>query len=79
MLHAIGFAQTSHARLVLLEVRRRNIPAVRLYRALGFTVARVRRAYYDDGEDALEMNLMLDPNTGDIVPSVDEFPVDEEN
>lgn len=48
------------ARVVLLEVRRSNLPAVELYRKTGFEEVGVRRAYYsDNGEDALEFRLEL--------------------
>jgi ribosomal-protein-alanine N-acetyltransferase len=77
MARAIAFARQHGVRLVLLEVRRNNVPAVRLYRLLGFTVARLRSGYYDDGEDALEMVLVLDPETGDIVPGADEVQIEE--
>jgi len=63
---------------VLLEVRRSNQAAIRLYRSFGFSVAGLRRAYYSlDGEDALEMVLVLDPETGDIVPGQDEVRLEE--
>ena len=74
---AMGFARSHGVRLLLLEVRRHNRPAVQLYRTLGFTVSRLRSGYYDDGEDALEMTLVLDPETGDIVPGVDEVQLEE--
>jgi [ribosomal protein S18]-alanine N-acetyltransferase len=39
-----------------LEVRRSNLPAIRLYEREGFRAAGVRRRYYqDNGEDALVM------------------------
>jgi ribosomal-protein-alanine N-acetyltransferase len=42
-----------------LEVRTSNIPAVRLYRKLGFEIARTIRDYYADGEDAFLMARQL--------------------
>ncbi len=66
-------ARTHRVRLVLLEVRRSNLPAVSLYRSHGFSVIGVRRGYYaDTGEDALEMLLALDPQTGLPLPGRDE-------
>jgi ribosomal-protein-alanine N-acetyltransferase len=43
---------------VMLEVRRSNLPAQKLYQSIGFLTTGVRRGYYsDDGEDALAMSL----------------------
>lgn len=56
---AIDMAHQRETRLVLLEVRRSNEPALRLYGKLGFSVTGVRAHYYADGEDALEMALVL--------------------
>lgn len=47
--------------LVVLEVRASNVAAKTLYRSLGFEEVHVRRAYYRDGEDGLEMHARLDP------------------
>jgi len=58
---AIEHARASGMRLVLLEVRRHNTAAIRLYRSLGFLAVRVRRAYYANGDDAVEMGLGLEP------------------
>jgi [ribosomal protein S18]-alanine N-acetyltransferase len=75
---AVAFAKERQVRIVLLEVRRGNQPAIRLYRSFGFSVLGLRRGYYsDNGEDALEMVLVLDPETGDIVPSRDEVRLEE--
>ena len=68
----LAHAAAVRSRLVLLEVRRSNRPAIRLYRAFEFTAMGVRRAYYADGEDAIEMRLTLDPTTGNITPGQDE-------
>ncbi len=53
------FAREKGATRVLLEVRAGNAPAQALYAAFGFRTFNVRRAYYADGEDALEMELAL--------------------
>jgi [ribosomal protein S18]-alanine N-acetyltransferase len=46
----------------MLEVRRSNIQAQRLYQSLGFVMTGVRKGYYsDDGEDAFAMTLELSP------------------
>lgn len=77
MLDAIEFARQKHLRLILLEVKRTNRPAIELYRGLRFSAIGIRPKYYPDGEDALEMVLILDPNTGEMVPHADEVRIDE--
>jgi ribosomal-protein-alanine N-acetyltransferase len=45
---------------VMLEVRRSNLPAQRLYEGMGFSATGIRKGYYsDNGEDALAMTLEL--------------------
>lgn len=66
-------ARTHQVRLILLEVRRSNLPAIALYESFGFTTTGVRRGYYSDtGEDALEMRITLNPNTGEILSEASE-------
>ena len=49
-------------RRTLLEVRRSNVPAQRLYQRLGFAVAGVRRNYYTHPEeDALVLTRQVLP------------------
>ena len=70
-------ASSERRRLVLLEVRRSNQAAIQLYRAHGFSAIGVRRAYYtDNSEDAVEMMLAIDPDTGSILPAHDEIVLD---
>jgi ribosomal-protein-alanine N-acetyltransferase len=57
---------------VLLEVRRSNAAAIALYRRVGFFAMGVRSRYYPDDEDAVEMVLMIDPETGAVVAHDDE-------
>ncbi|MBX3259028.1 MAG: ribosomal protein S18-alanine N-acetyltransferase [Labilithrix sp.] len=57
----VAFARRERAAKVLLEVRASNEPAIRLYERLGFARFNVRKAYYSDGEDGVEMMLELDP------------------
>lgn len=52
-------ARQRGCRLVVLEVRAHNDPALALYVGAGFEVARRRDGYYRDGEGALEMVLEL--------------------
>ena len=73
----LRYAAHTRSRIIVLDVRRSNRPAVSLYRRFGFTVGRVRRAYYgDDDEDALEMTLGIDPETGQPQLGHDEIQVD---
>jgi len=44
----------------LLDVRRSNIRAIRLYQSLGFKIVSERKRYYSDGENALQMVLELE-------------------
>ena len=47
---------------VILEVRRSNLPAQKLYESMGFATTSIRKGYYSDyGEDALAMSLELAP------------------
>jgi [ribosomal protein S18]-alanine N-acetyltransferase len=50
----VGATQPDGAR-VLLEVRTDNAPAIALYKKRGFETLRLRKGYYQDGCDALEM------------------------
>jgi ribosomal-protein-alanine N-acetyltransferase len=70
---AIDYASANRMRLILLEVRHTNDAALKLYRTAGFHVIGVRRGYYErHGEDAIEMMLTLDPDTGAVQPGRDE-------
>jgi len=48
-----------NAKSCFLEVRVKNIPAVNLYKKLGFVVTNTIRSYYIDGEDAYHMSQEL--------------------
>ena len=50
------------ARRIFLEVRPSNEAALRLYTGKGFHKLRLRKRYYADGEDALEMLKDLYPD-----------------
>ena len=71
---ALGYAREQHVRLLLLEVRKSNQPAIRLYRSAGFFAMGVRKRYYPDDEDAVEMVLALGEN-GEIEHRPDEVSV----
>ncbi len=66
----VNFARGARKRLLLLEVRSSNAAAIALYESAGFGRTGVRRGYYsDNGEDALEMRITLNPDTGELVPN----------
>lgn len=44
----------------VLDVRRSNIRAIRLYQSVGFKIVSERKRYYSDGEDAFQMILELE-------------------
>ena len=71
--HVLDAAKGGTARLVLLEVRRSNAGAIALYRSFGFAVFGLRRRYYPDDEDAIEMSVALDAKTGEPMPRADEL------
>jgi ribosomal-protein-alanine N-acetyltransferase len=58
--HLVSLARASHATIVLLEVRKSNKAAIRLYESAGFQRIGLRRGYYpaEDGrEDALVLGF----------------------
>lgn len=55
----LAHARGRKARVVLLEARRGNVAAQRLYALLGFEEVGERLGYYADGEDALLLRLTL--------------------
>ncbi len=40
---------------IVLDVRKSNIKAIRLYKSLGFRIIKERKRFYSDGEDAFMM------------------------
>ncbi|MCC6216729.1 MAG: GNAT family N-acetyltransferase [Polyangiaceae bacterium] len=66
---ALEEAASEAAACAVLEVRATNSAARALYAKFGFTVARERSRYYDDGEDALEMVLWFDPRPPHSAPA----------
>jgi len=72
MAGVVEYVRQQRIRHVLLEVRRSNHAAIALYRKLGFFAMGIRARYYGDDEDAVEMVLMLDPDTGAVLPRIDE-------
>jgi ribosomal-protein-alanine N-acetyltransferase len=63
VLDLLDYARAHAAAKVLLEVRASNAAAIRLYQELGFEEFNVRKAYYSDGEDGIEMMLELGTST----------------
>ena len=60
----LGEARNQSAVRVMLEVRKSNLAAQKLYESVGFLTTGVRWGYYsDDGEDALAMTLELRAET----------------
>jgi ribosomal-protein-alanine N-acetyltransferase len=58
--HAVAAARRGGCARLLLEVRRSNAPALRLYRKYGFRPIGVRAEYYSaEREDAIVMRLTL--------------------
>jgi ribosomal-protein-alanine N-acetyltransferase len=57
--NVINECRNSKCEKITLEVRASNDPAIAFYKRHGFREASVRKNYYDNGEDALLMVLML--------------------
>lgn len=56
----INQAKVQSIARVMLEVRKSNVPAQKLYESAGFSVTAIRKGYYSDNdEDALAMTLEL--------------------
>jgi ribosomal-protein-alanine N-acetyltransferase len=59
--HVIGKVRKAGATFMTLEVRPSNVPAVALYKKLGFEILGTRKNYYTNPpEDAYMMGLVLD-------------------
>ena len=56
---ALRLFREQGAQRVWLEVRTSNQAAISLYRALGFRQAGLRERYYENGEDALLMDIFI--------------------
>ncbi len=59
MLDLVAYARAHGIVRILLEVRASNAPALALYESMGFTRFNVRPRYYSDGEDAIELQLLV--------------------
>lgn len=67
----INFVIRHQGESIVLEVRKGNLPALKLYQSLGFIVIHSIKNFYPDGEDAYSMIYKTERNklTGD--PDVD--------
>jgi ribosomal-protein-alanine N-acetyltransferase len=72
LMEVIALARAKDVRHLLLEVRRSNAHALALYRKLGFYAMGLRKNYYPDQEDAVEMVLLFDSVTKEILEKPDE-------
>jgi len=61
---ALDDLRTRGAAFVALEVRPTNRPALSLYESLGFVVTGRRKAYYENGEDAVLMEYDMKSHGG---------------
>ena len=59
VLDAMAFCRKQGVNLLSLEVRVGNAEAIALYRRLGFHEVGRRKNYYDNGEDAILMDISL--------------------
>jgi len=57
--HAHNYLKERGFRKMLLEVQAGNRAAIRLYQQLGYNYVRLRKKFYPDGTDALQMEKML--------------------
>uniref|UniRef100_A0A7C3YTY3 [Ribosomal protein bS18]-alanine N-acetyltransferase n=1 Tax=candidate division WOR-3 bacterium TaxID=2052148 RepID=A0A7C3YTY3_UNCW3 len=62
----LKIAKANKIRNIFLEVRRSNLIAQRLYEKFGFHFSYVRKAYYEDGEDALVYEKRINNNDQSI-------------
>lgn len=57
--HALEYAKQNNIASVGLEVSSNNIPAQNLYKKMGFESTRVRKQYYKDHSDGIEMRKQV--------------------
>jgi len=55
----LTYAHENGKKRIFLEVRKSNLFAIALYESLGFSSFNVRKGYYANGEDAIEMVCTL--------------------
>lgn len=49
----VELCEISKCKSISLEVKQSNIKAINLYEKSGFVISRIRKKYYDNGEDAI--------------------------
>lgn len=77
LLEHMAAVAMKNCRIMTLEVRRSNIPALEMYRKKGFRDVGVRKGYYaDNGEDAVLMDLDLDQKRRDAAQEPDAVEAD---
>ena len=59
LLNRVEFLLKDKTQKIFLEVREGNLPAINLYKSVGFNQISIRKKYYSDGENALVMNKEL--------------------
>ena len=63
----IELAFSLNLKIINLEVRQSNIPAIKLYEKYGFEICGLRKKYYNNTEDAILMRKynsnLVEPNT----------------
>lgn len=58
--HHINIARTLKYQAVRLEVREDNLPAKSLYQSYGFRTISIKKAYYEDGMNALVLMMRIE-------------------
>ena len=53
--HVLFFLKKNNVKFVHLEVRVSNFKAINLYKKVGFKEVRIRKGYYEDKEDCIDM------------------------
>ena len=54
----IDLANSMNLKVLNLEVRESNVPAIKLYEKFGFEVCGIRKKYYDNVENAVLMRII---------------------
>jgi len=57
---ALGLAMKEGMKKAVLDVRKSNAAAIGVYQKIGFTVAHIRKNFYSNGEDGMQMVLSLE-------------------